>query len=939
MTKLTPICPLMLVASLFGFSEHPLGAVPQQPMLDSYEQFGNIDQAAEILRKQTAEAKTHSFSRDWFDWEFLLRRYVDEGRRDENALKMLAAYFRGAIFDRYCTLESQGEGEMFYIFNTSMDGEPKLWGSSGKVFLHDVHGGGGHGGWGAHSRMLIYEELIKQGILSKEEQVLFRKIVVQSLSEDFLDFNCLERGANNRPYKNTGGIAAAVRIFPHMPRVKELKAWIERQWRELVEHGDIFEVNHFPYGGLHLSGMFDIASETGKIKEPANRKLIYTMARRYVLLNHGMGVRGNPNAAAQANVKFTSKEMFDNPWHAPYYGDTLVPDFWYRAAQEFRDPEFLWAAVQTSIGPEPPMGENQDEMRRQWENAYVRRFAWFIEHDIDPHLPQTGSSIGLLSPTIYRIKERLYLCTGREQDQPFASFYLFDRNNEYMHCFGDAMGRLYEYCVDGAKLIGSSGKYNGIFIGQAYYDMLMVRHPDDAFPMHPAMPEHHWGRHAFLDQTAQVWRRASCSLPSITHCRTGPDSKNWRYAPELHDHWTWRRVDDPVGASAANMDGLIYLNNDYTLHSVTLRLNGSPDENGKEDKVFLRDLRLVGPKGDIMLADFSHQPENFKVTRRKLSDPNGEWETMDPMPVAIVTEDGRKVLEVMVEPDFSYALRVGVSHQEFNLAEDYTRVSFDFKGISSEPYLRYRQGWRYGQTGSPALVSDMILNDRTVVPSHDVRGGILDLDSVLVEDRDRDSFGSFTYRNYFGARSTWTRHTLLTQEGILVVHDIYVAGSETDGYRVGPIWCLRADGQWTEGQREDDHQWRKFENVPPTHDGRRHWFDAPAFDHASWKKGKKRVLVYIHPAAGQIYGQLQHESTPDFSREINTNSSWAASIVKTGQSKVFLSIIIPFNEGEDVTSLLDHLETSLDTDGNPNVSIGNTTIMLSTEGKWKISRK
>ena len=508
-----------------------------------------------------------------------------------------------------------------------------------------------------------------------------------------------------------------------------------------------------------------------------------------------------------------------------------------------------------------------------------------------------------------------------------------------MHCFGDAMGRLYEYCVDGAKLIGSSGKYNGIFIGQAYYDMLMVRHPNDAFPMHSAMPEHHWGRHALLDQTAHVWRRASCSLPSITHCRTGPDSKNWRYAPELHDHWTWRRVDDPVGASAANMDGLIYLNNDYTLRSVTLRLNGSPDENGKVDKAFLRNLRLVGPKGDVMLADFSHQPENFEVTRRRLSDPDGKWEAVDPMPVTIVTEDGREALEVIVEPDFSYALRVGVSHHEFNLAEDYTRVSFDFKGSSSEPHLRYRQGWRYCQTGSPALVSDMILNDRTVVPSHDVRGGILERDSVFVEDRDRDSFGSFTYRNYFGARSTWTRHTLLTWEGVLVVRDVYVAGSETDGYRVGPIWCLRADGQWTEGQREDGHQWRKFENMPPAHDGKRHWFEAPAFDHASWQKGKKRVLVYIHPTADQTYGQLQHESTPDFSHEINTNSSWAASIVKAGQPKVFLSVIIPFNDGEDVTHLLDHLETSMDADGNASVRVGNTTIVISTEGKWKIVRK
>ena len=63
-------------------------------MLNSYQQFEDIEPAAELLRKQTAEAKTHSFSRDWFDWELLLRRYIDVGRRDHNALKMLSAYFR-----------------------------------------------------------------------------------------------------------------------------------------------------------------------------------------------------------------------------------------------------------------------------------------------------------------------------------------------------------------------------------------------------------------------------------------------------------------------------------------------------------------------------------------------------------------------------------------------------------------------------------------------------------------------------------------------------------------------------------------------------------------------------------------------------------------------------------------------------------------------------
>ena len=261
-------------------------------------------------------------------------------------------------------------------------------------------------------------------MLNRQEQTLFEKIVVQSLSPNFLDFNRLERGANNRPYKNTGGIAAAIRIFPQMPRVKELALWIDRQWRELAEHGDIFEVNHFPYGGLHLSGMFDIAAETGKIKELDNRELVYTIAKRYLLINHSMGVRGNPNSAAQANAHFSIREMFDDPWHAPYYGDILIPDFWYRLAQELRDSELLWAAVQTSIGPEPIINWNKHDMHRQWKAAYTKRFGWFIEHSIEPQIPQAGSAIAFLSPEIHYIPERLYLCAGRETEQPFASFYL-----------------------------------------------------------------------------------------------------------------------------------------------------------------------------------------------------------------------------------------------------------------------------------------------------------------------------------------------------------------------------------------------------------------------------------------------------------------------------------------------------------------------------------
>jgi len=102
------------------------------------------------------------------------------------------------------------------------------------------------------------------------------------------------------------------------------------------------------------------------------------------------------------------------------------------------------------------------------------------------------------------------------------------------------------------------------------------------------------------------------------------------------------------------------------------------------------------------------------------------------------------------------------------------------------------------------------------------------------------------------------------------------------------------------------------------------------------KRGK--TSFYIHPAPDQTYGQLQHESTPDFSRQVYTNSSWAAAIVKAGQPKIFLSVIIPFSQGQDVADLLEQLATNLTANSRANVEIGKTTITLSTAGNWAVQR-
>jgi len=94
-----------------------------------------------------------------------------------NTLKALEAYFRGAVLDRYRMLDKRGEAHRLYLFQ----------GSGGQG---DVHGGGGYGGWGRHGRMRIYEELVRENMLTKEEQALIGNIVIQSLSHSRL---CLFR--------------------------------------------------------------------------------------------------------------------------------------------------------------------------------------------------------------------------------------------------------------------------------------------------------------------------------------------------------------------------------------------------------------------------------------------------------------------------------------------------------------------------------------------------------------------------------------------------------------------------------------------------------------------------------------------------------------------------------------------------------------------------
>ena len=68
---------------------------------ESYLDVENIDEMENALRKSMASIERHSFSRGWWGWDRLRCRYVDGGRKDHSALRVLRAGFRGLILARH----------------------------------------------------------------------------------------------------------------------------------------------------------------------------------------------------------------------------------------------------------------------------------------------------------------------------------------------------------------------------------------------------------------------------------------------------------------------------------------------------------------------------------------------------------------------------------------------------------------------------------------------------------------------------------------------------------------------------------------------------------------------------------------------------------------------------------------------------------------------
>lgn len=451
-----------------------------------YTAVENIDAMAAALRKELSQRQRYSFSRGWWMWDRLRARYVDEGRRNTNELKILQAAFRALILDWHARLEARGEGDrMFIFFVTNAPGsktEREL--PDGTVLIRDLHGGGYHGGWGGAARMRIYEELANRGMLTPEEKDRFKRIVYQSMSRRFLDFTKGSQHADNHSYGNGGGVAMALKLFPEAPQAREARAWIDRIWSHMSEFGDWTEWNYFPYGPIFLHGMIDIAEGMDWLEKES--EIIHVVGSRVLGFVHGGGLRGGPNCGSPT---FRDRKALEaDPWNLGNYRvETPARDghFWYRMAQHYRNAHYLWAAEQSVLGGNSPGKETNS-----YRAARHKRFAWFDEAGIQALRPEGGARIGLLSARRYKIPERLYLEADRRVGTPFASFFLYPTKDSHLDSLS---GQLYEYVAHGAKFLHSSGKYSmldrGGGSGEESLDVLLVMHKQNPFPLHPDKAE------------------------------------------------------------------------------------------------------------------------------------------------------------------------------------------------------------------------------------------------------------------------------------------------------------------------------------------------------------------------------------------------------------------------------------------------------------------
>lgn len=302
--------------------------------------------------------------------------------------------------------------------------------------------------------------------------------------------------------------------------------------------------------------------------------------------------------------------------------------------------------------------------------------------------------------------------------------------------------------------------------------------------------------------------------------------------------------------------------------------------------IYISDLFIAGDKGEKILVPFDKLTDKlsfgFVAPDKTQQFPETELAKED---YAIVTdaETGKQVLRIRTKYGRT-VLRIKMNEQ-VNVNEDYSRIGLSYK------YVTPIKGW----TRVPILIA---FNDNDM--KHNLRldrqqGGILT--DAKAENKAGDSYGSVSYKGIWTHDSSWTRSTLLTEEGFLIVLDEFLPGKAADKLVAGPVWhvpsaprCGNSDGATAD------------------------WFDASLLHYPAqaraftdkYGEGDKCLFIAFDAPAGSENGiqyQPKHWKNDDY-------AVYSKCPLEAGKTTRWLSVLAPHSKNTDAIKLSRNIKIS-----------------------------
>jgi hypothetical protein len=630
-----------------------------------------------------------------------------------------------------------------------------------------------------------------------------------------------EEGTFNQAFARAAGLAWAAKTLPDLPEADAWRQSAEAVWNQWREQRDMSE-DAAAYNGIALTYLFllaDALDHNQQLQDPLLRPM-FDRFRDQV-----------------------------SPWGAmPEYGDSGDAEWgmfhawgaWVcaleRAGALFHDAGYRWAAVRMfhaarqRASASPALDAMTSAyalcLADQWRNPRLT-----------PRPTAAASAVSLRrEPGGEAAADKLLLAPSRQPGAPLAMTELFARG---YHAHDDQLGALLYYEYRDVPLLHGLGYHNR---AAQQANLLFLCPATEPFP------------HA--EKGSGVF---------------SPAGESQKKTPDPFSAWHEAALPakrlPPAGGAADR----------HRRHFDKLTFRVAEDE---PVDLTVADLRLSGPKGELLLDDFAGRRRWHGGRQERVAG----------------SVPGRTALKAQLRGGTSFLWCDGLD-TTFSL-QDYDHFKFSWKIEGVE------EGW------SNSLIFRV---DRAPTDFHvALRPLGAEITAAGVAARGGDQYGQFRAADWFTAETRLWRRMVLLAEGPLVVCDRLEPGPAAAGWQAGPLWHLRALPQ-----------------------SGANWYNAP---------GSEELLVWFGPSPGRTCGvqsvALWSGTKP--SSVFTPFTVFAKETLKAGRAVQFVSVLLPHAPPTPAAELAAAVRTASSPDGAVTVELPaggkNVRVRLAPDGTWNVSR-